>query len=273
MPPTTEADFQLDPSLPPQGYELRVANATVAIRYADDAGRRYAEQSLRQLRGDGVSPVAPVEIRDWPDFAVRGFMLDVSRNRVPTRQSLERTVEVLALCRINHFQLYIENTFAYRDHEVVWRNASPLTGDDLRWLDQLCGQHGIELSVNQNCFGHMERWLKHPEYRERAEAPDGWRSKLGGLIPAAVLAPTQDNADFALALVRELMSHLTTRRVNIGCDETFELGQGVSKAAVEAQGRGRVYFDHLRRLIEPLRSEGFEMTMFRVCCECRDGAV
>ena len=47
----------------------------------------------------------------------------------------------------------------------------------------------MELVANQNCFGHMARWLKHEEYNARAESPDGWRTPLGVLLSASVLAP------------------------------------------------------------------------------------
>src|SRR5690606_20575826 len=101
----------------------------------------------------------------------------------------------------NHLELYVEHTFAYADHEVVWRDASPLTADDLRWLDGRCADAGIELVANQNTFGHMERWLRHDRYRSRAECPDGATNPFSGRPMApATLAPTPDNAEFALAL-------------------------------------------------------------------------
>jgi hypothetical protein len=186
-------------------------------------------------------------------------MLDISRDRVPTRETLDRLVELMALARINQFQLYTEHTFAYRHHEEVWRDASPITPDDIAWLQQRCAEEGIELVPNQNCFGHMERWLKHPAYRQRAETPDGYEPVPGFRQPAGVLAPTPDNAAFVLSLLAELLRNFTSRRVNIGCDETFELGRGASRERVEREGKVRVYAEHLRRIIEPLVAEGREV--------------
>ena len=244
-----------DPSLPAQGYELHVDAERAVLVHADDAGRRYGEQTVAQLRGDdGALPA--VHIRDWPDIEVRGAMLDVSRDRVPTRATLERLVGILAAARYDHLQLYVEHTFAYRDHEEVWRHASPLTVDDMRWLDDLCAAHGIELVTNQNCFGHMGRWLSHDAYRHRAECPDGVEIVPGVRWPPGVLAPNDDNAALALALVREQMAAVRSRTVNIGCDETFELGRGASAARVAEVGLGAVYGEHLARLVGPLLDEG-----------------
>ncbi|MCP5059133.1 MAG: glycoside hydrolase [bacterium] len=245
--------------LPPEAYRLRTVGDQVSLAYSDAAGRRYGQATLEQLKRSCGEMLPAVDIRDWPDFPVRGYMLDISRDRVPTRGTLARLVEVLDLLRINHLQLYTEHTFAYAGHEAVWGEASPLTGEDVEWLDGLCAERGIELVANQNTFGHMARWLRHPAYRDRAEAPEGFDTKFGAHLAAAVLAPTQANADFGIGLCRELLAHHRSRRINIGCDETFELGKGQSAAEVEARGKHRVYLDHLLRLIRGLHADGREV--------------
>ena len=247
-----------DPSLRAQGYELVTDNDGIRLLHADDAGRRYGEQTIEQLRApDGSLP--HVHIRDWPDIATRAYMLDVSRDRVPTRATLARLVEVLDRCRLNQLQLYIEHTFAYAGHEDVWRDASPVTADDLRWLDERCAEVGIELVANQNCFGHLAPWLARPAHRDRAECPDGVELMPGVRLDPAVLAPTPDNADFVVGLVREQLDAVRSRTVNVGCDETFELGRGVSKARADEIGVAAVYLEHLRRIVEPLLADGLSV--------------
>ena len=250
-----------DARLPAQGYELAADEDGVRLGYADEAGRRYGEQTLAQLRADdGTLPA--VHIRDWPDVAVRGFMLDISRDRVPTPETLARLVAVLALARYNHLQLYVEHAYAYAGHEDAWRDASPVTADDLHWLDGRCASEGIELVVNQNCFGHMGRWLALDRYRDRAECPQGVEPIKGLRLPASVLEPTDANARFALDLVREQMAEVRSRRVNIGCDETFELGRGRSAARAAEVGVVGVYLEHIRRIAGPLIDEGCAVLMW-----------
>ncbi|MGH0032021.1 MAG: family 20 glycosylhydrolase [Myxococcota bacterium] len=248
-----------DASLPDEGFALTIDPGGVRIEHADANGLRYAQAALAQVRAQSEDRLPGLRLRDAPDFPVRGVMLDVSRDRVPTRATLLRWLDLLALCRLNQLQLYTEHTFAYRDHETVWRDASPITPDDVRWLDAECAARGVELVANQNAFGHMGRWLAHERYRDRAEAPDGWEAPGLGRRAPAVLEPTEDNARFAVDLVRELMECFTSRRVNIGCDETFELGLGRSRARVDAQGRGRVYLEHLKRLLSALHGDGLEV--------------
>ncbi|MDX5573444.1 glycoside hydrolase family 20 zincin-like fold domain-containing protein [Streptomyces sp. ID01-9D] len=245
-----------DPALPPQGYRLRTGTGGVSIDHRDALGLRYALSTLDQLRAGHDYTATGYDIRDHPDFPVRGFLLDISRDRVPTRRTLARWIEILSLARFTQLELYTEHTYAFRDQQDVWQDASPLTADDLRWLDARCAAAGIELVANQNTFGHMERFLRHPRHLHRAENPEGF--ERGGVHrPPSTLEPTDDNAAFATALVAEVTREIRSRRLNIGADEPFELGRGRSARRVAEQGTGEVYFSFVTRLMAPWLEAGY----------------
>ena len=77
---------------------------------------------------------------------------------------------------------------------------------------------------NQNCLGHMNRWLAHDRYRPLAIAPDGFVDPFGIARPPMTIEPTNPGS---LALVRELLAELlplfSSRRVHVGLDEAWEL--------------------------------------------------
>ncbi|ANY08847.1 glycoside hydrolase family 20 zincin-like fold domain-containing protein [Pseudonocardia sp. HH130630-07] len=247
---------ETDTAIPAQGYRLRTGPDGVAVRYSDAAGLRYALQTLDQLRASPDYTDVGYDIADHPNIGCRGFLLDVSRDRVPTRATLARWVEILALARFTQLELYTEHTYAFAEHRAVWQDASPLTAADLHWLDGVCAAAGIELVANQNTFGHMERFLAHPEYAPRAENPDGFE-RGGGHHPPSTLAPTPDNAAFAHGLLAEVTAQVRSRRVNIGADEPFELGTGHSAERVRRDGRGPVYMDHITAVMAPWLAEGY----------------
>ena len=60
-------------------------------------------------------------------FEHRAYMLDISRDRVPTMETLKLIVDILARYRYNQLQLYTEHTFQYEGHEDVWEDSSPMT--------------------------------------------------------------------------------------------------------------------------------------------------
>lgn len=246
----------LDRSVPAQGYHLSTGPGGVTIRHSDPAGLRYALQTLDQLRSAPDYPDTGYDVVDHPDFPVRGFHLDISRDRVPTRRTLDRWLGILSLARVNHLELYCEHTFAYGEHRQVWQGASPLTAQDLRWLDARCAALGIELVANQNTFGHMERFLAHEDYAHRAENPEGF-DRGGVRHPPGTLAPSADNVAFVTGLLRELTGNLRSRRINIGADEPFELGTGSSRDRVAGDGLGDVYMTYVTSVMRPWLEAGY----------------
>lgn len=200
--------------------------------------------------------------RGAPAFEHRAFMLDISRDRVPTVETLSWLIDVLAALRFNELQLYVEHTFAYRGHDVVWNEASPLTHDEIASIRDRATASGVELVANMNCFGHSERWLRHDQYRDRAECPDGFpRTDRNGHSPPTCFEPTAANAELAISLATEMLEAVGGTRIMIGGDEPFELGLGRSAAMAAEIGPDTLYRLHLQRIIEPFLARGIE-TMF-----------
>ncbi len=241
-----------------EGYTLTISDK-VQITARSSIGIRHGHRTLNQLIRQYGRTLPRLIIEDYPSFLVRGVMLDISRDRMPTLEHLFETIELLASWKINHLQLYTEHTFAYKGHDVVWKDASPITTDEIQQIDEHCTNNGITLAANQNCFGHMTRWLKHKEYAHLAETVDGWY--WGDMFRPETfsLCPTDPGS---IRLVRDLLNQLlpnfTSGLVNIGCDETFDVGQGRSKQAVEKHGRAEVYFDFVDQVVEIARGNGFK---------------
>jgi hexosaminidase len=244
-----------------QGYILSITSHAAAIAADDPAGAFYAQQTLVQLQRQFPDALPCIEIEDWPDFPARGFMLDISRDKVPTMQTLFALVDQLAELKINQLQLYTEHTFAYRDHATVWQNASPMTAEEIRQLDAYCRARFIELVPNQNSFGHLERWLKHPQYRDLAEAPDGFVFPWGTRMESGFSLNPLDPRSIELIenLYDELLPNFSSKLFNVGCDETFDIGQGRSKDEVARRGRERVYLDFLLKIHDAVKHRGRTM--------------
>ncbi|MCS6870006.1 MAG: family 20 glycosylhydrolase [Anaerolineae bacterium] len=239
-------------------YQIRITTEGITLIGSQNAVTLWhATLTLIQIIQQSAEELPCLHIDDQPDFVRRGVMLDISRDRVPTMQSLYALVDLLASWKINEIQLYTEHTFAYQKHPVVWQHASPMTGEEILALDRFCRERFVDLVPNQNSFGHMHRWLMHPQYRHLAELPEGFAFSLAltprpfGLSPAV-----QETLPFLAGLYDELLPHFSSQYFNVGCDETFDLGKGRSKALVEAQGVGRVYLDFLKKVAELVRERG-----------------
>ncbi len=180
-------------------------------------------------------------------FATRGYMLDISRDRVPTMRTLRLLVDLLARYRYNHLQLYTEHAFAYTGHEDVWEEADPMTATEVAKLQAYCEMQGVELVPNQNCFGHMERWLTLPRYNKLAKNPKGGARTPWGEIKK--FPTTLDPANpGSIALVEELLGELLplfhSKLAHVGCDETFEIDDSAE------------YFSFLVKVLDIARRHG-----------------
>jgi len=238
-----------------QAYHLRIRSDGIDLRAAETDGLRAGLSTLAQLLFAGETQIACMDIDDWPDFARRGVMLDISRDKVPTLATLRGIIDRLAAWKFNELQLYMEHAFVYRAHPTVWRGASPLTGRQIEDLDAYCRERGMTLVPNQNSFGHMERWLCRPRYAPLAETRGPWQTPWGAVRtrPSTLCPVDPRSARLVASLYDALLPHFSADRFNIGCDETWELGQGRSGAACRRRGTGRVYLDFVVRLCRAVR--------------------
>ena len=218
-----------------ESYRLCVRRDGVELEASDRGGLFYAVQRLISIcccdaESGRVKMELPLgEIEDWPDFPVRGVMLDVSRGKIPQMSTLYGLVDLLSELRYNHLQLYFENAFAYPGHEAAWRGTVPFTAEQIVELERYCGERCIELSANQNLFGHMERWLERPEYASLAELPQGGAPlPWGGTrsYPSALCPSDARVLPFVKSLLDSLLPCFSSGLVNIGFDEVFDLCRG-----------------------------------------------
>ena len=253
-----------DAAIPAEGYRLQIDNAGILIQASDRQGAFYAACTLAQCMTEArsaqpcVLPAACIE--DAPDFARRGLMLDVSRDRVPTMETLFALVERMSRLKLNELQLYTEHTFAYSDHERVWRDASPLRAAELRVLKDFCRARFVDLVPNQQSLGHFHRWLIHEPYRHLAECPEGVEHPFATRAEPFSLAPTNpDVLQFVQSLHDELLENFESPFFNVGLDETFDIGEGASRAASAEKGKGRVYLDYLKKVHASVSARGLRM--------------
>lgn len=250
--------LRLAPLAGPEHYTLEIGADGVVITGGGEPGLFYGAQTLAQLvaqAADGLLPA--LRIDDGPDYPVRGVYHDISRGKVPTRDTLLELVRMLAHYKINHLQLYLEHTFAFARHPDIWAGADPLTADDIRAIDDDAARHHIELVPSLSTFGHFYTALVSPRKHHLNELPIdasqlafSWWDRMGHYTLDA-------RQDESLALVREMILELRplfrSRFFNLCCDETFDLGKGRNAAEAARRGTGRLYLDFLKKLIRVVR--------------------
>ncbi|MEG2068086.1 MAG: family 20 glycosylhydrolase, partial [Tannerellaceae bacterium] len=100
-----------------EGYQLTVQSDGINIAGASEAGVFYGVQTLRKslpATATGSAIELPAcTINDYPRFAYRGMMLDVSRHFFPV-DSIKRMIDILALNNINTLHWHLSDDQGWR---------------------------------------------------------------------------------------------------------------------------------------------------------------
>jgi len=245
-----------------EGYLLAVTPHMAVVAAPSGAGLFYGTQTLRQLLRPNALPPQPaqgewsrakqqygspaVAIRDWPAMRWRGVHDDVSRGPVPTLDYIKKEIRTLAEFKMNLYSLYIEHTFDYQSQPLVGPKEGAFTAADIKEIVEYARRYHVTVLPEQQAFGHLHHALKYEKYAPLAETPHGH-----------VLAPVQEGSyDFVKSMVAELIPLFPGPMFHVGSDETFELGQGQTKAKADEVGLGRVYLEHLKRVAEIMQPYG-----------------
>lgn len=101
----------------PEGYQLTVSDNGIRIAGSTDAGVFYGIQTLRKsipATAQGMNVELPAAtINDYPRFAYRGMMLDVSRHFFPV-DSVKTYLDILALHNQNTFHWHLSDDQGWR---------------------------------------------------------------------------------------------------------------------------------------------------------------
>ncbi|MDR0534456.1 MAG: beta-N-acetylhexosaminidase [Verrucomicrobiales bacterium] len=240
-------------------YRLIIGEHGTRIDANDEAGLFYAEQTLRQIDHQFPKARPCLVISDWPDYPVRGFYHDITRGKVPKLKTLFQLADTCAHYKLNHLELYIEHTYAFKLHREIWHDADPLTAKDIRKLDAYCAKLHIDLVPSFSTFGHFYTWIhrKFPELNELERDVSGEPFNFHDRMVHYTL-DCQNPLSIKLVeeIIREVRPLFRSRYFNICADETFDLGKGRNRKAAERLGVHRLYLDYLKKVLRIVNRQG-----------------
>ena len=235
-------------------YGIEINADGVRISASCDEGLFRAVTTLQQLVRRGSAP--HMRVHDKPMLARRGYMIDISRGRMPKVETIRQMIDLLAALKYNEFQLYMEgDCFKYAAYPKETADFDCLTPEDILELDEYCRARFIDLVPNQNSFGHMYTWLKKPDFHhlglfEADETP----STLNPLL--------DESFEFVTNLYASLLPYFKSEYVNIGLDEAYGLGKFQIEEYCREKGKDVVFMDWLNKLNDHIRDTYGRKIMF-----------
>jgi hypothetical protein len=238
------AALSLDASLSGEAHKISISSEGIKIAYATEEGLFRAATSLWQLLRKCGENLPYAEIEDAPTLQRRGYMLDISRGRMPKVETYKKIIDHLALLKYNEFQIYMEgHVFKFASFPQYTADFDCLNAADLKEIQDYCKARFIDLVPNQNSFGHMGRWLTKPELSHLAVAPEGGKGgTINPLLPES------------LSLIDKIFGDLIplheSEYVNIGFDEAYGLGRYQLEEPCRKYGRATVFMDWLNKVAD-----------------------
>lgn len=110
--------LRTDPSIGhKEGYELHVTADAVTLTGATEAGVFYGCQTIHKALpitgGKALASLPAGEVKDFPQYNYRGFMIDVGRHFF-SKEYLKKLIDVMALHNINYFHWHLTEDQGWR---------------------------------------------------------------------------------------------------------------------------------------------------------------
>ena len=235
-----------------EGYKLKIEKEVITIIAKQPNGAFYGLLTLRDILNSDNQLC--LEIEDYPDLAVRGVMLDISRSKVPTLDTLKKLVVMFATLRYNHLELYIEGfSFEYQSFKHLLSDNNYLCLQDYLELEKFAQEYYIDFVPNQNGFGHMSDWLAQDEYKKLAECEDGFDIWGSHRAPSTLDPTNEESVNLVKKMYSDMLPYTSSRYFNMNFDEPYELGHGKSFKKTQTSSIEDVYIDYFTILADDVR--------------------
>lgn len=191
----------------PEFYRLTITPAGVEIEGASRAALAMARRTAKRLFETNPSGVPEAVVEDWPDYPVRGMMIDVVRNFHSLAQ-MKKIVDGMADLRLNRLQFHLADDEGWRleiaalPELITYGSRRGYTTDERLFPAQIysgagnpdgelnhgyytraefvdflryCDERGITVVPEFESPGHARVAIKAMDFRERTTGDSSFR--------------------------------------------------------------------------------------------------
>ncbi len=250
--------FKCEKQTQEQQYRIDMDETVREVVGSDESGLFYGIQTLRQWVTQVSSICGILHVKDGPQFPVRGFYHDVTRGRIPTLKALKELVDRMSYYKMNQLQLYVEHTYLFQGMSEMWRDDTPLSGEDIMALDKYCKERYIDLVPSLSSFGHLYTLLSTKTFEEFCEYEEAEKQPFSfwdRMQHHTLNVSKPDAIQLVKGMIDEFMPLFSSKYFNICADETFDLGKGRSQALLAEKGEKKLYIEVVNELCQYVLSK------------------
>ncbi len=175
-----------------------------------------------------------------------GLMLDVSRGKVLTIETLKKTCYNLKEFGYDYITLYIEDLLTLEEYPQFGYLRGKYSDDEVKELVAYCREIELNIFPSIQVLGHMEHFLR-------------WQSSEPLMDTEQVLrVGSKDTYEFLEVLLNKCAQLFGTDYINIGMDEAFDLGHGTLLRSGNKKSPQELYLEHLDEVMKICDKIGFK---------------
>ena len=253
----TSGDFVLslsaDKKLGEEGYAIKITDR-VAISAPTPTGLYWSTRTLLQLAEQNQERSLPQgTIRDYPDYPLRGFMIDCGRKFIPMAY-LQDLVKIMAYYKMNTLQVHLNDNGFKQYFEHNWDKtyaAFRLESEIYPGLTARDGSYSKKefIDFQKQAASHFVEIIPEIDVPAHSLALTHYKPEIGskeyGMDHLDLFKP--ETYEFVDALFKEYLEGdnpvFVGKRVHIGTDE-------YSNAKKDVVEKFRAFTDHYIRFVE-----------------------
>jgi len=178
------------------------------------------------------------EIREEPQFKTVGAMFDVSEgNAVINADNVRKILRVMAVMGLNMIMLYTEDNYEVRGEPFFGYMRGKYSAQELGEIDRYAASFGIEAVPCIETLAHLSevlQWSVYDDIKEDEDTLFVGEDKVYRLVEKMITAAS---------------SPFMTKRIHIGMDEAFKLGQGNILKKNGLRKKSDIMTEHLGRVL------------------------
>ncbi|MBQ2741670.1 MAG: family 20 glycosylhydrolase, partial [Oscillospiraceae bacterium] len=168
-------------------------------------------------------------------------------------ESVKKYLEYMALHGLNMVMLYTEDTYEVEGYPYFGYQRGRYSLSEIREIDDYAAELGIEVIPCIQTLGHLSKFLRYGVNNHIKEHD-------------AVLLPGEEETYALISeCIKTCRNAFRSKRIHIGCDETYGLGMGKTYARDGSRNKletFKMFNDHLSRVVDICEEYNFRPMMW-----------
>ncbi|KAJ2448686.1 hypothetical protein EV183_005310 [Coemansia sp. RSA 2336] len=197
---------------------------------------RAAEVAAANSGSDLALEAPEFTISEQAQFETLALMIDCSRNGVLGVKSVQAMLRNMALMGYTMLQLYTEDTYKVDGEPFFGYLRGGYTQAELRAIDDYAFAMGVEVVPCIQTLGHLGQMLQWPQYAGLRDTSE------------VILSRLPETYKLLEKLIATVSAPLRSKRIHIGMDEAYGVGEGRFRQMFGAQEGTAIFVEHLARV-------------------------